>query len=54
MIIRTRVLSSYVWREKDDWGFWIRLFGYGFSISNSPPLFSERAGLRKAVRIIPL
>lgn len=33
-----------------EWGFWLRVFGYGVSVSNSPPMFSERAKLRKTVR----
>lgn len=32
--------------------FWIRFFGYGFSISHGGPiLFSERAGIRKCFRL---
>lgn len=43
--------SFYARNCNGDWGLWVRLWGYGFSISNSAPLFSERAGLRKVVRI---
>ena len=34
-----------------EFSIWVRVFGYGFGISNLPPLFSERYGYRKAVRI---
>ena len=33
------------------WGAWIRAYGYGISVSNLPPLFSERNGFRKTVRL---
>lgn len=34
-------------------GFWIRVFGYGFSLLHNPPvLFSERYGYRKSIRIV--
>ena len=33
------------------WGFWFRVFGYGVSVSNDRPLFSERVGLRSSFRI---
>lgn len=32
-------------------GFWFRVFGYGLSVSNTPPLFSERLGCTKVLRI---
>ncbi len=35
-------------------GFWFRLFGWGLSIANkvkNPPLFSERYGYKKVLRI---
>jgi len=38
----------------DDGIFWIRLFGKGISVVDKkkyPPLFSERFGYRKVVRI---
>lgn len=37
-----------------DGGFWFRLFGWGFSISDkikNPPLFSERNGYKKVLRV---
>lgn len=33
-------------------GFWIRLFGFGIHVTNSPPLFSERNGLERRI-ILP-
>ncbi len=47
----SRLFSYSFSRGNGQWCLWFRLFGYGFSISNTPPLFSERAGLRKVVRI---
>lgn len=38
----------------DDGRFWFRLFGWGFNIADkikNPPLFSERYGHRKVLRI---
>ena len=33
-------------------GFWFRCFGYGMAIDiDAPMLFSERMGIRKALRI---
>jgi len=32
-------------------GFWFRVLGYGLSVSTDPPLFSERNGLKKVVRV---
>lgn len=43
--------ESAGWYEK-DWGFWFRVKGYGLHITNAPPLFSERRGLRICVRIL--
>ncbi len=40
--------------HKYDGGFWIRVFGRGFSIVDKvkhPPLFSERTGKRRVLRI---
>lgn len=43
-----KYLYGHVWK----WGFWLRLFGYGISVSNDRPLFSERYGFeRKYFRI---
>lgn len=44
-------LSFNAWREPPFSGAWVRVFGYGLAISNTPPLFSERAGYRKTIRI---
>jgi hypothetical protein len=45
-----RIFSAYIF-TKPYFGMWFRVYGYGFSVSNSPPLFSERNGLRKTVRV---
>jgi len=40
--------------HKYDGGFWIRVFGRGFSVvdkAKHPPLFSERIGKRRVLRI---
>ncbi|KKN72966.1 hypothetical protein LCGC14_0405200 [marine sediment metagenome] len=37
-----------------DGGFWFRIFGKGLAIVNkkkNPPLFSERNGIRKVLRV---
>jgi hypothetical protein len=31
--------------------FWFRVFGYGLLVSTMTPLFSERYGYRKVIRI---
>ncbi len=41
-------------RTPEYWGFWIRLFGYGFAVSNMTPCFSQRAGLSRYFRIGPV
>lgn len=38
-------------RQGKEWGAWFRVFGYGLLISNTRPLFSERNGHRKAIRV---
>ncbi len=48
-----QVDAVVVWSFYDG-GFWIRFFGRGFSVVNKikhPPLFSERNGYRKVLRI---
>lgn len=32
-------------------GLWFRVFGVGLSIDNMPPMFSERYGFRRKLRI---
>ena len=32
-------------------GFWFRLFGYGLSVNDIKPTFSERNGYRKSIRL---
>ena len=49
-----RCLSRFVRCSFYDGGFWIRLAGYGISVSDKikhPPLFSERNGYRKVYRV---
>lgn len=45
------ILSGTVWIERKEFGFWLRIFGKGIAASNAKPLFSERNGYRKCVRI---
>lgn len=42
--------ACHFWR----WGFWFRVLGYGLTVvqtSQYPPLFSERHGYRKFLRV---
>lgn len=39
------------WKTQAHWGFWFRILGYGLAISTMEPLFSERIGKRKTLRI---
>jgi len=32
-------------------GFWFRLFGYGLSVNDIPPTFSQRNGYSKMIRL---
>ena len=50
--MRERKFKSHIWSHWIyEGGFWFRLFGRGLSISDHPPMFSERYGYRKVVRI---
>lgn len=44
-----RVLEWYFgnWDDEPFGGGWIRLFGYGLLLTNSPPPFSVREGARR-------
>ena len=45
MQISTYYFSCYFYNDGDDGrGFWIRVFGYGINVRNTPMLFSERNG----------
>ncbi len=33
-------------------GFWFRLFGYGLHFTNAEPLFSERNGYEKRLKLL--
>lgn len=46
--MKAAVIAGACWK----WGFWVRVAGRGISVSTAPPLFSERAGLRKCVRVL--
>jgi len=46
------IFSCEGFRQGKDWGFWFRIFGYGLAVSTMKPMFSERNGLRKTVRIL--
>lgn len=46
-----RILAWHGWRTGNDWGFWLRIFGYGFAISTLVPSFSERLGYTKCWRL---
>lgn len=43
-------MSALAWYVSRG-GFWFRVFGYGLAISNARPLFSERMGHRRVLRI---
>lgn len=45
-----RILSWHFSRE-DHVFFWVRLFGMGICVKNSPPLFSERYGHTKVHKL---
>ena len=47
MTINTKWFQCYVYK----WGFWFRLFGYGLNVNNNPPLFSQRNGYTKMIKI---
>ena len=49
--VDTKAFSMMAWHEKGRWGCWLRLFGPGVYVSNSPPLFSERYGYDKCFRV---
>lgn len=36
---------------KGEWGFWFRIFGRGLHITNAAPVFSERYGYTKTIRV---
>ncbi len=46
-----KMISYAGFRQGEDWGFWFRVFGYGIAVSTMSPLFSERHGFRKAIRV---
>lgn len=50
-----KIFSKYIkyesWNELGLRGFWIRICGYGISISNHPLIFSERNGNTKYIML---
>lgn len=38
-------------RNDDYLSFWFRIFGYGLVVTTAPPLFSDRMGYTKSLRI---
>lgn len=44
-------LCGDAFKQGKNWGFWFRVFGYGVAVSTMKPMFSERVGARKTVRI---
>ena len=42
------MIKAYFWK----WGFWIRIFDYGIAVSTDEPIFSERYGYRRVLRIM--
>lgn len=44
-------LAGSAWRQGKHWGMWFRIFGYGLVLSTMQPIFSERNGYAKAVRV---
>ena len=46
---------SYAYWKKDNpfsgSGFWFRILGYGLHFTDAPPLFSERNGYTKKIKL---
>lgn len=47
-----RAICGHAWNDDEHWGFWFRVFGYGLVVTNMQPMFSERHGYRKPMRIL--
>ena len=45
------MIKWHYWKDTLGWGFWIRIFGYGFVASTLLPTFSERLGITKVFKI---
>lgn len=39
------------WRREREWCVWFRIKGYGLSVSDMRPLFSERYGITRHFRL---
>lgn len=46
-----KYLSGTAWNEGRIWGFWFRIFDRGLHVTNDTPVFSERYGYTKTVRL---
>ena len=44
-------MSHHAWADGKHWCAWFRVFGYGLVLSTVPPLFSERNGYTRALRV---
>jgi len=45
------LLSGSAFKMGKHLGFWFRICGYGLAVSTMTPMFSERNGYRRTVRI---
>lgn len=46
-----KLFCCTAWRQGKHWGAWFRLFGYGLCVTTMEPVFSERYGYAKTIRI---
>lgn len=46
-----KAFTGAKWRMGKEWGFWFRIYGYGLVASTLKPIFSERHGHTKTLRI---
>lgn len=46
-----KAITYHYWKQANHWGFWFRIFGYGLAASTMVPIFSERNGYKKYIRI---
>lgn len=46
-----KIFSGAKFKLGKDWGFWFRIFGYGIAVSTLKPVFSERNGYTKIIKI---
>lgn len=46
-----KLLCGTAWRQGGYWGVWFRVFGYGLVITTMQPMFGERNGNAKVLRV---